>query len=37
MQQQLDKSSAMENQIQKKIQAIEWMNYKLADEVKSSK
>jgi hypothetical protein len=37
VQQQLDKSSAMEDQLQEMIRAIEGMNYKMADEVKSAK
>ncbi len=37
MQQQLDKSSAMEDQLQEMIRAIEGMNYEMADEVKSAK
>ncbi len=35
VQQQLDKSSAMEDQLQEMIRHIEGMNYELADEVKS--
>jgi hypothetical protein len=37
MQQQLDKSSAMEDQLQEMIRGIEGMNYELADKVKSAK
>ncbi len=34
VQQQLDKSSAMEDQLREMIEAIKGMNYELADEVK---
>jgi len=37
VQQQLDKSSAMEDQLREMIEAIEGMNYKLAGKVKSTK
>ncbi len=37
VQQQLDKSSAMEDQLKEMIRAIEGKNYKMADEVKSTK
>lgn len=37
VQQQLDKSSALEDQLQEMIEVVEEMNYKLADKVKSAK
>jgi hypothetical protein len=37
VQQQLDKSSAIEDQLRELIEGLEAMNYKLADEVKSVK